>query len=152
MSLRKLTEQEFQRRVERGHPTSQIARLAAIPLKARWRWTGDKWMGFNALSGRFSEASAFAVGAMVGLSTADTARKALGGSDAAMDAALASPDWPNIESMVRILLAPGSKFLNAPTEAPTPAQPQGQRRGLQRVPPAPAGARTRHRQSRVAAR
>jgi len=150
MSLRKLTEQEFERRIERGQPASQIARLAAIHLKARYRWTGESWQAFNAISGKFSPVSEFVVGAMLGAFVADTGRKALGGSDAAMDAALANPDWANIDSMVRILLTPGSRFLTAPTEAPMPAPaPQAERRGMAHVPSGPRGAGTRHHASRV---
>lgn len=147
---RKLTEQEFQRRVERGHPTSQIARLACVSTSKQLRWTGDKWALFNTTSGRFSEASAFVVGAMLGACVSITARKALGGSDAAMDAALANPDWPAIEQAARILLSPGSRFLTMPviTEAPQVA-PQADRRGMMHVPSGPRGAGTRHRASRV---
>ena len=149
MSLRKLTELEFERRVEREQPSARLAHLSAIHLKARWRWTGDKWMGFNALSGRFSEASGFAVGAQIGACVSTTAKIALGGSSDEMDRALEQPDWASIESMVRILLTPGSKFLTAPTEAPVQVQPQADRKGLQHVPSGPRGAGTRHRASRV---
>jgi hypothetical protein len=134
-------EKEVMRRIEREQPSARLAHLSAVHLKARWRWTGDKWMGFNALSGRFSEASGFTVGAMLGAFVATTARAALGGSSDEMDAALKQPDWPAIEQAVRVLLSADSRFLTAPIEAPVQVQPQGQRRGLQRVPSAPAGAR-----------
>jgi|GEM_PF-1890183 len=150
MSERKLAEAEIIKRIERGHPASQIARLAAIHLKARYRWTGESWQAFNALSGRFSEVSEFTVGALIGLFTATIGRTALGGSDAAMDAALAAPDFAAIELAARVLLTPGSKFLTAPVGAPTPAQPQAAPpRGLKHVPLAPRGAGTRHHASRV---
>jgi hypothetical protein len=151
MAERKLTESEVERRIERAHPASMIARLAAIHLKARYRWTGESWQAFNALSGRFSPVGEFTIGALLGLFTATTGRTALSGADAATDTALANPDWPAIEQAMRVLLDPGSKFLTAPIETPMPAQAptKAERRGLQCVPSEPAGSRTRHRQSRV---
>jgi len=149
MAERKLTELEIERRVDRGHPTSQIARLAAIHLKARYRSAGESWQAFNALSGRFSEASAFTVGAMIGAVVSTTAKAALGGSSDEMDRALANPDWPAIEQVVRVLLSPSSRFLTAPIEASVQVQPQADRKGLQHVPSGPRGAGTRHRASRV---
>jgi len=143
MSERKLTELEFRRRIEREQPSARLAHLGAIHSKARFRWTDSGWQAFNALSGRFSPVSAFAVGAQIGACVSTTAKIALGGSSDEMDRALQQPDWPAIEQAVRVLLSPGSRFLTEPviTEAPVQVQLQADRKGLQRVPSAPAGAR-----------
>ena len=142
MAERKLTELEIERRIERAHPASVIARLFAVSVAKRLRWTQPAWQEFNGISRKFSATSEFTVGAMLGAFVADTGRKALGGSDAAMDAALANPDWPAIEQAVRILLAPGSKFLTAPTEAPQAAPaPKAERKGMAHVPSAPPSSR-----------
>ena len=145
MSERKLTESEVERRIERGHPASVIARLFAVSMAKRLRWDAQRaeWPLFNAVSGKFSPVSEFVVGAMIGAFVITTGKIALGGSSDEMDRALQQPDWASIEQAARVLLTPGSKFLTAPTEAPMPAQPQTTRKGMAHVPAAPPGARRR---------
>ena len=144
MGETKLTEREVEKRIERGHPASTIARLFAASVSKRLRYDARRgqWMQFNAISMKFSPAPEFVVGAQIGGFVIGTARTLLAGGDERMDAALREPDWASIELAARVLLDPQSRFLTAPIEAPQAAPaPQAERRGLQHVPSAPLGAR-----------
>ena len=152
MAERKLTEAEVEKRIERAHPASVIARLFCVNQSKRSRWDARRevWLAFNPIPMTFSAITDTVAGAMLGAFVATTAKSALGGSSDEMDAALKQPDWASIESMVRVLLTPGSRFLIAPIEEPVQVQPQADRQqGMRHVPLAPRGAGTRHHASRV---
>lgn len=143
MGETKLTEREVEKRCERGHPASVIARLFAVSMAKRLRWVRGAWQQYNAVSMKYSTTPDIVVGGMIG-TFISTIGKTLLGDDEGMAAAINAPDFGAIEAACRIMLDPNSRFLTAPVAAPTPAQPQtAPPRGLKRVPSEPLGARRR---------
>src|ERR1035437_6969889 len=119
MSERKLTELEVEKRCERAHPASVIARLFCASMSKRLRYGRAGWLQFNAISMKYSPIPEFVIGAQIGAFVIGTAGKLLEGTgDERMDVALREPDWSSIEAAARVLLEPGSRFLNAPVVDP----------------------------------
>jgi hypothetical protein len=146
------SESEIERLIEAGHPASALARLFAVSYGTRLRWSAaggkqGRWLQYNPISAKLSPIDALEVGGLIGLFIADTARK-LAAGDPAMEAATKQPDFASIERVLRVLLAPGSKFLTAPVALPA-ANGNGQAAPQRERPAAPPGAGTRHRQSRM---
>jgi hypothetical protein len=147
--MKALSESEIERRIEAGHPASVLARLFAVSMRTRLRWSAGEWLQYNPISAKLSPISELEVGGLIGLFIADTARK-LATGDPAMEAAIKQPDFASIERVLRVLLTPGSRFLTMEQAAQPAANGNGQPAPPRERPAAPPGARTRHRASRVA--